>query len=385
MTKEPITFFLPNLAGGGAEKVVINLLKEMSQLNLPLDLVVSSTEGPYLNQIPKQVNLVNLAKGGVLKCVLPLSRYLKERRPRTLISHMSHANVAAMLASRLARTKTQLILVQHNTLSVDRSKLLRAKFVPMFMKWLYPYADNIVCVSSGVAQDLVCKLGLAKEKVKVIYNPVVNEELITASQAPLDHPWFQQGVPPVFLAVGRLTEQKDFITLLEAFALLRKQRLARLVILGEGELRGELEAKISQLGIALDVSLPGFVTNPYAYMSQASAFVLSSRWEGLGIVLIEAMACSCPVIATDCPNGPKEILEGGKYGYLTQVGDVVALSKAMLQVLDAPVNRDLLRQRAIYFSSKRAVSEYLDLFGNGKNFHNHLAGDLNNSKSKLIV
>lgn len=385
MTKEPIAFFLPNLAGGGAEKVVINLLREMSQLNLPLDLVVSNAEGPYLNQLPKQVNLVNLAKGGVLKSVLPLSGYLKEHRPRALISHMSHANVAAMLASKLARTKTQLILVQHNTLSVDRSKLLRAKFIPMFMKWLYPYADNIVCVSSGVAQDLVFKLGLAKEKVKVIYNPVVNEELITASQAPLDHPWFQQGVPPVFLAVGRLTEQKDFITLLEAFALLRRQRLARLVILGEGELRGELEAKISQLGIALDVSLPGFVTNPYAYMSKASAFVLSSRWEGLGIVLIEAMACSCPVIATDCPNGPKEILEGGKYGYLTQVGDVVALSKAMLQVLDAPVNRDLLRQRAIYFSSKRAVSEYLDLFGNGKNFHNHLAGDLNNSKSKLIV
>ncbi|BAZ12818.1 glycosyl transferase, group 1 family protein [Calothrix sp. NIES-4071] len=372
MTKEPIAFFLPNLSGGGAEKVVINLLKEMSQLNLNVDLVVSNTEGPYLNQLPKQVRLVNLAREGVLKSVIPLSRYLKEYRPCVLISHMSHANVVAILASRFARTKTKLILVEHNTLSVDKSKLLRAKFVPMFMKWLYPYADNIVCVSEGVAEDLVFQLGLAKEKVKVIYNPVVNEELIAASQASLNHPWFQQGVPPVFLAVGRLTEQKDFITLLEAFALLRRQTVARLVILGEGELRGKLEAKISQLGIAEDVSLPGFATNPYAYMSKASAFVLSSRWEGLGIVLIEAMACGCPVIATDCPNGPKEILEGGKYGYLPPVGDVVALSKAMLQVLNAPVNRELLRQRAIYFSSKRAVSEYLYLLGNGNNFQNNL-------------
>jgi glycosyltransferase involved in cell wall biosynthesis len=284
---------------------------------------------------------------------------------------MSHANVAAMLASILAQTKTKLILVEHNTLSVDKSKLFRGKFVPIFMKWLYPYADNIVCVSEGVAQDLVSQLGLAKEKVKVIYNPVVNEDLITASQAPLNHPWFEQDIP-VFLTVGRLTEQKDFITLLEAFALLRKQIVARLVILGEGELRGELEAKISKLGIAEDVSLPGFTTNPYAYMSQASAFVLSSRWEGLGIVLIEAMACGCPVIATDCPNGPREILEGGRYGYLSPVGDALALSEAMLKVLDSPIDQELLKQRAIYFSSKRAVSEYLYLLGNRKDFETQL-------------
>ncbi len=361
MSKEPIAFFLPNLSGGGAEKVVVNLLKDMSQLNLPLDLVVSNTEGPYFNQLPKQLNLINLAKEGVLKSVLPLSRYLKERKPRVLISHMSHANVAATLASRLARTKTKLILVEHDTLSVAKSKLLRAKFVPMFMKKLYPYADSIVCVSEGVAQDLAFQLGLPKEKVKVIYNPVVNEELIAASQVSLDHPWFQQDVPPVFLAVGRLTQQKDFITLLEAFALVRKQTVARLIILGEGELRGKLEEKISQLGIAEDVSLAGFVTNPYAYMSKASAFVLSSRWEGLGIVLIEAMACGCPVIATDCPNGPKEILEAGKYGSLVPVGDVVLLSKAMLQVLDAPLSREILTHRAVYFSSERAVSEYLHL------------------------
>jgi glycosyltransferase involved in cell wall biosynthesis len=363
MTKQPIAFFLPNLSGGGAEKVVLNLLKDMSQLNLPLDLVLSNAEGPYLNQLPKQVNLVNLGQEGVLKSVLPLSRYLKEHKPRVLLSHMSHANVVAILANMLACTKVKLILVEHDTLSVAKSKLLRAKFVPMFMKWLYPYADKIVCVSEGVAKDLIFQLGLEKEKVIVIYNPVVNEELITKAQAPLDHPWFKQGAPPVFLAVGRLTQQKDFITLLEAFALVRRQIPARLMILGEGELRSKLEIKIGQLGIAEDVSLEGFAANPYVYMKNANAFVLSSRWEGLGIVLIEAMACGCPVIATDCPNGPKEILEAGKYGYLVPVGDVVALSKSMLQVLSTPMNQDILRQRAVCFSSERAVSKYLHLLG----------------------
>jgi glycosyltransferase involved in cell wall biosynthesis len=364
MTKKPIAFFIPNLYGGGAEKVVINLLKDMSQLNLPLDLVVASAEGPYLEQIPKNVHLVNLAKGGVLKSVLPLSRYLKDNRPRVLISHMNHANVAAVLANKIARIDTKLILVEHNTLSVGKSKLLRAKFIPIMMKWVYPYADNIVCVSEGVAQDLIFQLGLAKEKVKVIYNPVVNEELITKAQESIEHPWFYKGAPPVFLSVGRLTEQKDFITLLEAFALLKEQVEARLLILGDGELRGKLEARIDQLGIAEYVSLPGFTTNPYRYMSQASAFVLSSRWEGLGIVLIEAMACGCPVIATDCPSGPQEILEAGKYGYLSPVGEVKALAKNMLQVLKAPISKDLLKQRSTHFSSDRAVYQYLHLLGN---------------------
>ncbi|KYC40126.1 glycosyltransferase [Scytonema hofmannii PCC 7110] len=358
-----IAFFIPTLHGGGAERVTLNLLNGMLGLNVSLDLVIASAEGPYLNNIPKQVRVVNLEVGRVIKALLPLSRYLQQHKPCALVSHMSHANVVAVLAKRLARTKTKLVLVEHNTLSVEQSKLFRARFVPMFMKWLYPNADAIVGVSKGVAEDLQVQLGLAAGKVGVIYNPVVDNELLKKAKAPLDHPWFQEGAPPVFLAVGRLTEQKDFPTLIQAFALLRKQRLARLLILGEGECRTELERMIHLLGIADDVSLPGFVENPYAYMFNASAFILSSRWEGLPTVLIEAMACGSPVISTDCPSGPKEILEAGKYGNLVSVGDTAELSKAMLKVLDAPVNRDFSVKQAMNFSVEQAASKYLALVG----------------------
>ncbi|MBW4633792.1 MAG: glycosyltransferase [Iphinoe sp. HA4291-MV1] len=358
-----IAFFLPTLHGGGAERVTVNLLKGMLERNISLDLVLANAKGPLLNQIPKQVRVVDLAAGRVVKAMLPLSRYLQQHRPFALLSHMSHANVVALLAKKLAHTNTKVVLVEHNTLSVEKSKLMRAKFVPPFMKWLYPSADAIVGVSKGVAQDLELQLGFPEGKVSVIYNPVVDNDLLTKAKAPLDHPWFQKGTPPVFLAVGRLTQQKDFPTLIKAFALLRKQRLARLLILGEGECRTELEEMIQMQGIAEDFALLGFVENPYAYMHNASAFILSSRWEGLGNVLIEAMACGCPVVTTDCPNGPKEILEAGKYGVLVPVGDAVALSTAMLQVLETPVNQDALMHRAMHFSTERAVSKYLELLG----------------------
>ena len=361
MNTRPIAFFLPNLHGGGAERVTVNLLKGMVKYNVPLDLVLASVEGPYLNQVPPQVRIVNLAAGRVIKAILPLSNYLKQNQPIALVSHLNHANVMALLAGKLARTETRLVVVEHNTLSSAKSSLIRGKFVPPFMKWLYPSADAVVGVSNGVARDLEQQLGLPKGKVITTYNPVIDNELIAKAKAPLNHPWFSYADWPVFIAVGRLTKQKDFSTLIKAFALLRKEKHARLIIFGEGECRIELEALINNLGIFEDVSLPGFVENPYAYMSKASAFILSSVWEGLPTVLIEAMACGCPVIATDCPSGPYEILEAGKYGHLVPVGDAEAMSKAMLQVVETPVERDMLLQRGMFFSTEKSVSEYMAL------------------------
>lgn len=361
MHKERIAFFLSALHGGGAERVAVNLLKGMSARDVPLDLVLATAEGPYLDQVPKQVPVVNLAAGRVVKAILPLSDYLRQERPCALLSHMNETNVAAVVARELAHIKTRLVLVEHNHSSVSKSKLLRSRLVPPFMKLLYPRANAIVGVSRGVARDLETQLGIAEGSVNVIYNPVVDDELVGKAKDPLDHPWFQEGAPSVFLGVGRLTEQKDFLTLIKAFELIRRQRLVRLIILGEGESRRELEAMVATLGISEDVSMPGFVKNPYAYMSRASAFVLSSRDEGLPTVLIEAMACGCPVIATDCPSGPREILESGVYGPLVPVGDATALSAAMLQVLEAPMSRDVLVRRAMHFSVDQAVTKYLAL------------------------
>jgi glycosyltransferase involved in cell wall biosynthesis len=360
---KPIAFFIPTLHGGGAEKVVINLLKGMTTKNLALDLdlVIANAEGPYLNQIPKGVRIIELNSGRVIKALFPLSRYLQQYQPQALISHMSHANVIAVIAKKLARTKTKLILVEHNTLSADQSPLRRGKLIPPLMKLLYPQVEAIVGVSQAVARDLEQELGLRKETVKTIYNPVVDDELLAKANSPLAHPWFGSDSIPVFLAVGRLTPQKDFMSLIRAFAIVRKKIVARLLILGEGESRPELEALVNQLNLVDDVALPGFVENPYAYMSRATAFILSSQWEGLGNVLIEAMACGCPVISTDCPSGPREILESGKYGFLVPVGDVEKLSLAMLNLLQTPVKQSLLLERAKYFSVERAVQQYLEL------------------------
>lgn len=360
-SKKHIAFFIPTLNGGGAERVTINLLRGMLKHDVSLDLVLATAKGPYLEQVPKEVRIVDLGAGRVLKSILPLSRYLRKTKPHALLSHMNEANVIAVLAKKLARTKTQLALVEHNTLSTSESTSILGKCVPLLMKILYPQADAIIGVSKGVSSDLELQLGLPPDRVTTIYNPVVNGELIAKARAPFNHPWFQTDAPPVFLAVGRLSVQKDFQTLIKAFAILRKQTLARLLILGEGNLRSDLESIIYSLDIADDISMPGFVENPYAYMHCASAFVLSSRWEGLPTVLIEAMACGCPVISTDCPNGPKEILESGKYGPLVPVGDSSALSQAMLQVLNAPVSQNTLVQRSMYFHADRAVSEYLAL------------------------
>ncbi|MGL6340689.1 MAG: glycosyltransferase [Waterburya sp.] len=361
-TRKRITFFMDALHGGGAEKVVVNLLKGLAKRDeFDLDLVLATLEGPYLDQVPPEVKIINLNKGRVITAILPLMNYLKENRPWALIGNMGHVNIVAAMAKKLAQIPTRLLLVEHNNLSANKSNLLRAKLVPSFMKLLYPHADVVAAVSAGVARDLEQKLGLEKETVKVLYNPVVNEDLVSQSQAELAHPWFVENSPPVFLAVGRLNPQKDFPNLLLAFAQVRQQKSARLIILGEGQERQKLEKIIAGLGISEDVRMPGFVKNPYAYMKRATCLVLSSRDEGLPTVLIEAMACGCPVVSTDCPSGPDEILDNGVYGHLVPIENSEALAEAMLKTLENPPNTEKLIQRANEYSTEKVVATYLSL------------------------
>jgi glycosyltransferase involved in cell wall biosynthesis len=358
-----IAFFLPTLNGGGAERISINLLKEMSKHNIPLDLVLATATGPYLKQVPESVRIINLESGRVAKALIPLSNYLKNTKPFALLSHQNYANVIAVLANKLARIQTQLVLVEHITLSQSRTTSIVGNLVPIFMRLLYPQANAIVGVSKGVSSDLEIKLGLTAGHVKTIYNPVVDNILLDQAQERLIHPWFQANNPPIFIAVGRLSKQKDFTNLIQAFAIVRKQIQSRLIILGEGECRYELESLVKSLDLTKDIEMPGFVDNPYAYMSRASAFILSSLWEGLPTVLIEAMACGCPVISTDCPSGPREILEAEKYGILVPISDPTSLSAAMLKSLNSPSNRDKLIERAMFFSNKEATGKYLKLIG----------------------
>lgn len=353
-----LALFLPSLRGGGAERVMVHLARGFAERGFQVDLVLAKAEGPYLAEVPPSVRVVDLRASRVLFSLPGLVRYLRKERPYALLSALNHANVIVCLAHRLARVPSRLVISEHNTLSASRPQNARGRLLPWFMRWTYPWADAVIAVSQGVAEDLVRTLGISAERVKVIYNPVVDDDLLTKSKEPLDHPWFTEGAPPVILGVGRLTEQKDFPNLIRAFALVRAQRPARLMILGEGELRPQLEALVHELGLQDDVALPGFVKNPYAYMARAAVFVLSSRWEGLGVALIEAMASGTPVVSTDCPSGPREILEDGRWGRLVPVGDVDALAEAIVTTLDETEHPDVVA-RAKEFNVNYAVENYL--------------------------
>jgi len=333
--KVDIAIFLPSLRGGGAERVMVNLARGFSEQGYKVDLVLQRAEGPFLSEVPKKVQIVNLKAKRMALALFPLISYLRRAKPRSLLSAMTHTNIIALLAKKFARVKTRVVVSEHNTISITShtSKALRNRFLPLIAKHLYYWADAVVAVSKGVADDLSDFFKFPRERIQVIYNPVVTPELLEKAEEPLEHPWFRAGEPPVILGVGRLTKQKDFPTIIRAFAIVRKEIPAKLVILGEGEERPKLEALVEKLGLKKDIALPGFVDNPYKYMKHAAVFVLSSRWEGFGNVLVEAMACGTPVVSTDCPSGPAEILEGGRWGQLVPVGDEKALASAILNCL----------------------------------------------------
>jgi glycosyltransferase involved in cell wall biosynthesis len=334
--------FLPSFAGGGAERVMVQLAVALHQQELPVELWLAQARGPYLADVPPGVPVRELGGAGVLRSLLPLVGCLRRRRPQVLLAAMTHANVVALLAVVLAvprgRGRPRVVISER----AAPGALLRAEgplqeaVLRLLMRWLYPSAAAVISVSEGVAAELHDLVRLPVTRIKAIANPIDVPALRTAAAQALPHPWLQAGQPPLLMAAGRLVEQKDFQGLLQALALVRQQHPARLVILGEGPLRPRLQAQSDELGLADAVLLPGFVANPMAWMARAAVFVLSSRWEGLPGVLLQAMACGAPVVSTDCPHGPREILEDGRWGELVPVGDAAALAAAITRQLASP-------------------------------------------------
>jgi glycosyltransferase involved in cell wall biosynthesis len=361
MPKQHVAIYLPSLRGGGAERVMATLANAFVARGFVVDLVLASAEGPYLKELSPKVTVVDLKAGRVTRSLPGLVAYLRRERPQAMLSALNHANVIAVLARFLARVPTRLVISERNTLTKDatRNQGIAARFVYVLMRWLYPHADGIVAVSEGAADALSCFANIPRKRIATVYNPY---DLLTIQQRAsiaLDHPWFASGEPPVVLGIGRLTAQKDFPSLIRAFAQLGTQHPARLMILGEGELHADLQALGDSLGLgAHNFCLQGFVDNPFAYMARCGVFVLSSRWEGLPNVLIQALACGASVVSTDCPSGPAEILENGKWGTLVPVGDVEALAKAILENLTETEHQDV-SIRAAYFNVERAADEFL--------------------------
>jgi glycosyltransferase involved in cell wall biosynthesis len=362
MTRNRIALFLPNLHAAGAERVMVHLANGLAQRDHPVDMVLVRAEGAFLSDLGAGVQIVDLQSTRTFSAILPLARYLAKQRPAVLFSALEHANVSAVFAGWLSGAKTHIVPTLHvpRTMDLRTRRGFKAVILHRCIKWCYRRASALVCVSADLADDLVRVLNLDRRKVHVIYNPVIHAGIESMSREGLEHPWFAPGQPPVILAVGRLMEQKDHGTLLRAVSTLRRTLDVRLVILGEGPERPRLEALVRSLGLESSVSMPGLVTNPYAYMARADLFVLSSAWEALPTVLIEALAVGAKVVSTDCMTGPAEILQGGRYGNLTPVGDPVALAEAMSAALSTP-RQAVPAEALLPYTMDYALDEYCRL------------------------
>ena len=356
-----ISVVLHDVRGGGAERMMLRIAKGMCDRGRNVDLVLVKAQGEFLNEIPDSVRVIDLNSPSVASSIPSMVRYLRKEGPSAILTALTHMNVAVTTARWLAGSKARLILSERNQISRKASTVRpwRQRVVYAGVRFAYPMADGVTAVSKGVANDLLQFAHVQPQKVQVIYNPVVSDDVIDRSREELDHPWFADGSPPVILAVGRLHHQKGFDVLLDAFKAVLSERPCRLIVLGEGSLRESLERQAQQLGVAPYVQFPGFVKNPYAYMGRAALFVLSSRWEGLPGALIEAMACGCAVVATDCPSGPAEIIEDGTQGAIVPVEDADALAAAMLQALNTPRGGGVDRARR--FNTASAVDAYLEM------------------------
>ena len=317
---------------------MLNLATGFAARGLCVDLVVVAVEGEHVDTVPHGVRVVELGVSRTATSPVALRRYVRESGTPVIISALHHANLAVLLSRRLFRLPVRIVPTIHNTLSGERARARSpiVRFQHAFMDACYGWADRIVAVSEGVAEDFRRTTGVREGRVETIYNPVITEALRAQARERPDHPWFAPGAPDVVVAVGRLARQKDFATLLRAFSRASAAADARLMILGEGPERPALERLAAELGIAERVEMPGFVPQPYAFLGHARLYVMSSAWEGLPTALIEALAVGVPIVSTDCPSGPREILRDGAYGRLVPVGDPDAMAAAISEALDTP-------------------------------------------------
>ncbi|MEN5279070.1 glycosyltransferase [Brucella sp. TWI432] len=384
-----VAIFIKSLQGGGAERSTVNLANAIAASGTRVDLLVLNDNGVFTKQVSPRVRLIKLKKEPVWRtiwllrkqpkelvfllllllmpsspkpaAVIPgLARYLLKNKPTALLTALDYGNVAAVVARSATGVRTRVVLGQRNQMSKDRhrSASWRRRLTIPTLRHFFMQADAIVGVSEGVAEDLKQTLRFPAERVHAIYNAVYNKKLEEQTKEDVDHLWFKDDAIPVIVAVGKLKPQKDYPNLLKAFAKVLESRTARLVILGQGPQLDELKALARELHIEDNVSFEGFVENPFKYLSRASLFVLSSRYEGLPGVLIQALSCGCPVVSTNCPSGPSEILMNGEIGKLVPVEDSDALSIAILNQLDTPHDRDALIARGKFFSEENAVTAY---------------------------
>lgn len=368
MTREgrpDIAVLLATSGHSGVDRVMGNLLAAWGEAGLAVDLLAIHGHGPHVDPLPPGLHRVPLPARHVDTALPALVRYLNAVRPPVLLTDKDRVNRMALLAAALAGGRTRVAVRLGTTVSANlarRGRLERA-VQRASMRHLYPRAAAVLVPSQGAADDLAAFAGLTRERIAVVPSPVFGRRFEMLAAAPPERVPWSESAPPTVLGIGELCARKDFATLIRAFARLRAARPCRLVILGEGRQRAALEALVRELGLEADVRLPGFLANPYPHLTRAALFVLSSRCEGLPVALIEALACGTPAVSTDCPSGPRELLQGGRLGALVPVGDAEALAAAMAATLAAPPAADALRTAAAPYAVNAAAGAYLDALG----------------------
>lgn len=360
-TRASVAFFMHDLSGGGVERMRLRLAAGLAARGHAVTLIVQMARGSLREAVPSCIDLVDLGSPHTWACVRPLAAVLRKRRPDFLVSSLDHNNIAALCARIMAGGATRVVICQHNALSAEARTGWRYRAVPFLYRALARWADGIIAVSQGVADDLAATAGLPRPRIDVIYNPITTDTHECGDTVP-PHPWLANPAIPVFLFVGRLVTQKDPFLLVHAFARRLRTGEARLILLGDGPLLFALQQAVSDLGIGHAVHFAGFVADPRPWMAHAAALVLSSRHEGFGNVIVEAFLCGTPVIATDCPFGPGEILAGGRFGWLVPVGDAAALAAAMADNARASFPKARLLARAQGFSVTACVVRHQALF-----------------------
>lgn len=357
-----ISIFLPNLHGGGAERVAVNLANDFITKGFSVDLVLLKAEGVFLSEVDPAVRIISLNSLRIRSSLIPLAKYMRVESPDALIANMWPMTGIALIARMISRRNLKVMVVEHTNWKyfMNKYSTIHNLILKYSMRRLLSRADSIVTVSKGAADDLSELTQIPRDKISVIYNPIVSN--FTLSDVGLCHlPKWQIGTHKRIIALGSFKTEKNYILLLNAFSLIVKKVDVRLLILGEGEIRFLLESVVMELGLSDLVFLPGFVTNPQAFICEADLFVLSSDFEGFGNVVVEALHAGTPVVSTDCPSGPREILEDGKYGILTPVGDAEALASAVLMSLRSSHDKEALKARAQDFTIAKAADKYLDL------------------------
>ena len=357
-----LAIVIGSLQMGGAEKAAVHLANEFERRGIRVDMVMVNAKGEFISHLEPGVRVIDLKARHTRRAGKPFRNYILKEQPEIVIAIQSHVQLMVLMTRHKHRFTFPVILNEQSIFSSNvPARGLKNILIRILAKKYFPLADAVAAVSTATAKDFTVCFPELNGRVDVIYNPVLPSVLTKETISVPDHPFFQTQEIPLIMSAGRLNPSKDFNTLLKAVSIVRKQIPVHLMILGEGEERENLLRQAKELQITESFSLPGFIPNPMSWMNYASVFVLSSKYEGLPFVLVEAMSVGCPVISTDCPGGSSEILGNGTYGRMVPVGDPERMAEAIVFTLKNRINKSILQKRASDFSAGSVVNNYLEL------------------------